>query len=711
VLAFAVPAAAALTALAALPVAASAAAAAHANSAAVQARPATVIPASTKAMTAADIASVKTGGGAMTITVSATPSVKAGDIVVAGIGPATPDGLIAKVTRVSGKTITATAATLRQAIPQGSFSATDTFASVSSGTLAANLACGAGGGLVALGGSASVTVKPVISASWTAKSAAVTITATAAGTSEAVANEIPPDYACSPSAYVGATTKLAPIQVSVKGIPVVVTPQLRWFLQSSVSTTRLVSVEVSQTFSAAGSLTDNAGHYTTHGSASISHAVNVTGTPTFAPSKNLVSVAIGPAITMGLFGRSGPTVKIGLGAKLSTSSTALPWWTADATQVVTGSASTPDLALSSASKTMDSHAAVVQHGYTPKTGFSVYQTYGMQQGAVRGPGGRIWLISMMPPQWQGNPTGSEAIDAVTPNTGAVNYYAPLPPYIGSKSTLLAYDDGAPAFDGSGNAWIVATATTFAGAQSRYLVRYTPGPSTSRLYKVPASCRSAGDATSAGDGAVWVTCGSNRVIRVTASGAMRVFSLSKVSSVGHLAAGASGSMWAVGYNAGHAAIGLVRITSGGGEAYYPTPRGITPRALAGKGSARVIETATCGSRVCLESVSTSGKLAHVGTVPGTVRSSSSPSMDASGNVWLLVDGSASKTGQFWLRLTSGNKTQTYAFTVPGCGSALLTTAGNPAGSADGSAWVESTSSCTSIGNTNSAYVGAVLRFNP
>jgi hypothetical protein len=713
VLAFAVPAAAALAALAALPVAASASshassAAARANSAAV---PATVIPATTHAVTAADIASVKTSGGAMTITVTAAPSVKAGDIMVAGIGPATPDGLIAKVTRVSGKTITATAATLRQAIPQGSFSATDTLAPVSSGTVAANLACGAGGGLVALGGSATVSVKPVISASWTAKSAAVTITATATGTSEAVANEIPPDYACSPSAYVGATTTLAPVQVLVKGIPIVVTPQLRWFLQSSVSTTQLVSVEVSQTFSAAGSLTDNAGHYTTHGGASVSHAVNVTGAPTFAPSRNLVSVAIGPAITMGLFGRSGPTVKIGLGAKLSTSSTALPWWTADATQLVTGTASTPDLALSSASKTMDNHAAVVQHGYTPTAGFSVYQSYGMQQGAVRGPGGRIWLISMMPPQWQGNPTGSQSIDAVTPNTGVVNYYAPLPPYVGSKTTLLAYDDGAPAFDGGGSAWMVATATTFGGAQSRYLVRYTPGPSTSATYKVPASCGSAGGATSAGDGAVWVTCGSNRVIRVTASGAMRVFSLSKVSSVGRLAAGAGGSMWAVGYNAGHAAIGLVRITSGGGEAYYPTPRGSTPRALAGNGSGRVIETATCGASVCLESVSTSGKLARVGTVPGTVHSIAGPSMDASGNVWLLVDGTASKTGQFWLRLTSGNKTQSYPFTVPGCGSALLTTAGNPAGSADGSAWIESTSNCTSIGNVASAYVGAILRFNP
>jgi hypothetical protein len=34
-----------------------------------------------------------------------------------------------------------------------------------------------------------------------------------------------------------------------------------------------------------------------------------------------------------------------------------------------------------------------------------YQTYGTQQGAVRGPGGQIWQIAMMPPEFQGNPGG------------------------------------------------------------------------------------------------------------------------------------------------------------------------------------------------------------------------------------------------------------------------------------------------------------------
>ena len=64
--------------------------------------------------------------------------------------------------------------------------------------------------------------------------------------------------------------------------------------------------------------------------------------------------------------------------------------------------------------------------------------------------------------------------------------------------------------------------------------------------------------------------------------MRTFGLSHVATLGSLAAGASGSMWAVGYNSSHSPIGLVRITSGGGEAYYATPRGITARGVAGDG---------------------------------------------------------------------------------------------------------------------------------
>jgi len=720
VLALALPAGAALVTVAALAGAASATAhtASAARTASATAPAAAEIPSTTRAMAAADILSVKATGTTETIKLAGPASVRVGDILAAGIGQATPDGLIAKVTKVSGATVTATAATLRQAVPQGSFSKTVTFSAVSSGALAKNLPCGTGGGVVPFEGNATVTVRPTITASWTAKSADVTISVAASGTSEAAVNDLPPDYTCSPgAAYVGGTTKLAPIQVSVGSVPVVITPQLRWFVQASVKTTQFITNEVSQTFSVGASLTDDAGRYATHGAAAVSKTVNVTGTPQFGPSNNLASVTLGPVVTMGLFGHAGPTVRLGLGSSLTTSATALPWWTDDATQQATGAASTPDLAVSSASKTLDSHRAVAGEGAAPKAGLSFYQSYGTQQGAVSGPGGpggagpQIWQIALDPPQFQGKIAGSQALDEVSPATGAVNYWAPLPPDVGNENTLLAYDDGPPAFDGSGNAWMIATSTTFAGAVSHYLVRYTPGPSTSRIFKLAAACSSPHDITAAGNGVVWLACNSARAIRVTASGAAATFGLSRVATLGSLAAGPSGSMWAIGYNSAHSPIGLVRITSGGREAYYATPRGITARSVAGDGKGRVIETASCGSSICFESVSSAGKLSRVATAPGRVTGSSGSSMTASGVVWLLVHGSAAKTGQYFLRLTSGNKVQVYSFALADCGGALLSIAGNPAGTPDGSVWAESTTNCTSIGNTETAYVGGVLRYNP
>ena len=391
----------------------------------------------------------------------------------------------------------------------------------------------------------------------------------------------------------------------------------------------------------------------------------------------------------------------------------VPWSFRRAALLPAGAALAALAALAGAANASTAHPMSASAAAAPS--LSVYQTYGMQQGAVRGPGGpggsglQVWVISMMPPEFQGNPTGSEALDEVNPANGKVNYWAPLPPYVGSKTTLLAYDDGPPAFDIDANAWMVATATTFGGASSRYLVRYTPGPSTSRFFKAPAACTTPHDITSGlGDGSVWLACNSAKAVRITASGAMRTVSLAHVSTIGSLAAGAGGTMWAIGYNSKHSPIGLVRLTSGGREAYYATPRGIAARGVAGDGKGRVVETASCGSSVCFELVSSAGKLSHIGTAPGKVSASFGPTMDINGNVWLLMRGTASKTGQYFLRLSSGSKITTYAFSVADCGGAQLSIAGSPAATTDGSVWAESVTNCTSVGNTETAYIGGVIR---
>jgi hypothetical protein len=356
-----------------------------------------------------------------------------------------------------------------------------------------------------------------------------------------------------------------------------------------------------------------------------------------------------------------------------------------------------------------------------KAGLHFYPTYGAQQGAVRGPDGRIWLTSFMPPQWIGNPKGSQALDAVNPSTGGVSYYGPLLPYLGSKNapTLFAYTNGAPAFDGGKNAWLIATATTVSGAQSYVLVRYTPGPSTTKHYAVPKTCAVPGGLTSASDGTVWASCGTTtssatpKLLRVTSAGAIKEFSLKGETSIGSFAAGAGGSMWAVGRNRAGQANGLVRFTAAGKQSFFPSPKGYAAQAIGGNGTGRLVEIAGCGSQTCYLTVSGAGKYKKVAVEPGKaagIAATYGPTMDPKGNLWTLNDGSFSKTGQYFLELTAGNKVKSYAFTLPG-GCGQLTIAGSPAATSDGSVWVESTSNCVPIAVPGNAFIGGLVRFVP
>lgn len=356
-----------------------------------------------------------------------------------------------------------------------------------------------------------------------------------------------------------------------------------------------------------------------------------------------------------------------------------------------------------------------------KAGLHFYTTYGAQQGAVRGPDGRIWLTSFMPPQWMGNPKGSQALDAVNPSTGSVSYYGPLLPYTGSKNapTLFAYTDGAPAFDGGKNAWLIATATAVSGAQSYVLVRYTPGPSTTKTVAVPKTCAVPGGLTRAGDGTVWARCGTTtssatpKLLRVTTGGSVKEFTLKGETSIGAFAAGASGSMWAVGRNRAGQATGLVRFTAAGKETFFASPKGFAAKGIAGNGAGRLVEIAGCGSQTCYLTVSASGKYKKVAVEPGkaaAITAAYGPTMDPKGNVWTLNDGSVSKTGQYFLELTAANKVKGYAFTLPG-GCGQLTIGGSPAATSDGSVWVESTSNCVPIAVPGNAFIGGIVRFVP
>jgi hypothetical protein len=107
----------------------------------------TQIPATTKPVSASAITSVTTSSsGTMTIVVHGASPLAKGDVLAVGTGKATPDGLLAKITKTSAsgsaQTLTATAATLKEAIPQGEFDYSEALGSEAAGTSSSGVLSG-----------------------------------------------------------------------------------------------------------------------------------------------------------------------------------------------------------------------------------------------------------------------------------------------------------------------------------------------------------------------------------------------------------------------------------------------------------------------------------------------------------------------------------------------------------------------------------------
>jgi hypothetical protein len=89
----------------------------------------TVIPHTTKPVDAAEIRGVRGASVTLAAGSDAARNLAVGDVLVTGVGPHTPEGLLRKVTRVrvsgSGVTAETKPATLREAVPQGHLSVVD----------------------------------------------------------------------------------------------------------------------------------------------------------------------------------------------------------------------------------------------------------------------------------------------------------------------------------------------------------------------------------------------------------------------------------------------------------------------------------------------------------------------------------------------------------------------------------------------------------
>jgi hypothetical protein len=294
-------------------------------------------------------------GGPQVVTLSTTgiPALAVGDIIVIGVTPATPDGLLGKVTSIVTNGTTATVGivpgSLLEAFPRGSFSVEPTLSPSpvsSSGSLSTassvqvsqSVAAATAPSKVALPpilkeltctslnsaqvqGGVDLAVDPTFSATWgdtllsgisraTVK-ATFTETATLSVTATAGAECTLPEVSLLPQAI-----RFAPITVPIAGFPVVIVPQLHLYLSAEAS------AEVSATASATQQLTATAGLQYTNGQVSpisqLTHTFTYS-TPDSPDVKVSLHAAVRPELAFLLYGVAGPEASItaGLGLEVA----------------------------------------------------------------------------------------------------------------------------------------------------------------------------------------------------------------------------------------------------------------------------------------------------------------------------------------------------------------------------------------------------------
>lgn len=681
----------------------------------------TQIPATTQPVTAADITSVTAGAaGRSTVVVRGAAPIATGDIIAAGTGPATPDGLLAKVTAVSvagrTQTLTTMPATLRQAIPRGEFS----IGAPAAGALprrtprapavgvsgSHHFACGTSGSLTVTPAITTSFATPAMTAAWShagpsvAVSANVKVSGTLTATATAGAN-----CTLKPTA-VGQLFRFSPVGTMIGRIPLVLVPEVRFFVRGSASATAQVTASVTQQLTTTAGLSYRNGHLTPAGSVSGSRSY----TSPVPRGTAQVSVSAGPDITLAVYGLLGPAINIDPGAELGVAPSASPWWSLYATATAGEGLDVPELGIDVSDDAIITRRwllaeAVGPQGTSP-TGRELPAT-GLGEGLaniptsplITGPDGRLWMVAT-------GATSNVVLDALNPSTDTISQY-PLPQTTGQDQI---YYDGSLAFDGSGQVWLGAEDPT---KGTTFLVHDSITTGVSSTVSMPGRCFGSGDGGvlypfySATDGSVWTTCANSTtdqqwLVRITASGTVTSY-LNKTGGgiSSYLAPGPGGTMWAtVGAPTGpiRSSLGIVKIAPSGQVTLHQDPGpGQLDLEVAGNGKT-VVDIAACTkngvTKGCYLNVSPAGAETTLADVPfddvaGAYNDP--PAMDAQGDVWVLDDGTAdgaAPSGQFYFEVTPGGSSAIDSFRFPAPNaSATLVPTGAPVVTPDGAIWAE------------------------
>ena len=340
-------------------------------------------------------------------------------------------------------------------------------------------------------------------------------------------------------------------------------------------------------------------------------------------------------------------------------------------------------------------------------GAGTYTSLGLSGNVTVGPDGRVWLVGATLSKSSGQI--SSFLQAVNPVTTAIKSY-PLS-YPGGALTY----DGELAFAGDGDLWLSATEADGTGVVMRYVMA-TGGLAE---FPTPAACNgpqfyTAVSLFAASDGSLWLTClnaSDDTVLeQITSSGpGTPIQAPAAAPELGPLTPGAGGTMWAIGYSYGESAI--VEITPAGQETVFQSSDNENAIDIVGNGSGTLVAVGNCQvsgvDDTCFFDVAADGTETMIAVAPEYEGYNSNmvlqPTMDASGNVWQLVDKATLEPsgGQYYFEVASNGDTKKYPLVLPG-DSLGLQPGGPPVVTADGVVWDEN------VGDPGN---GELVRFAP
>jgi len=289
----------------------------------------------------------QTGATTVVRVASAKSAPKVGEILTVGVGRNSPDGVLGKVSSVSGRDVVLQSATLFDALPQGAFAAKVRMDAGSlprtalkkgwsfdqrSGSLVNNLAkrveCG---GAVNLDVSGQISLDPVFDfkADWgflhlnsLEFSGGIQESASLSASLSAAAN-----CGLSRTPIFAEPLRLRPVTVQVGPVPVVLVPEIQIYLEANARGQAKVEVGVSQQLRITAGLRYSRGR----GLSPISHVANVLnreGPGVTATASATASVS--PEFSLLIYGVAGPYLNLTGGLDFRADVNAAPWWTLDA---------------------------------------------------------------------------------------------------------------------------------------------------------------------------------------------------------------------------------------------------------------------------------------------------------------------------------------------------------------------------------------------